>query len=126
MLQMESFSSVTIEEAMSLIDWSEQIKKYLLYLSYSNDTFNRWEAKIYLEDIVANDAGIDYYLENSNISWEQHALNRANELWIEYSAQEYYDGNTTLILTDIREELGYIWEYTAEEIEYAIQNMETN
>lgn len=115
------FSYDTIEKTMSTIDWETQLKKYVKHLSDFYDTFTRSDARYYLEDIdiVANEYEVEFLLENSGVNWKQHALNMANHLWIEYNLQGYYED----ILTDIREELSFTWEYTEDEIDYAIQNI---
>ena len=124
MLLEDGFSYDTVEATMATIDWTAQSKKYVKHLSDFYDTFNRLDARGYLEDIAANEAGVNYLLENSGVNWKQHALNMANELWAEYSSQGYYEDKTVeFILTDIREELSSIWEYTQVEIDYAIQNI---
>lgn len=124
MLLEDGFSYDTVDATMATIDWTAQSKKYVKHLSEFYDTFNRLDASGYLEDIAANEAGVNYLLENSGVNWKQHALNMANELWTEYSSQGYYEDKTVeFILTDIREELYSIWEYTQAEIDYAIQNI---
>lgn len=124
MLLEDGFSYDIVDAMMATIDWTAQSKKYVKHLSEFYETFNRLDARGYLEDIAANEAGVNYLLENSDVNWKQHALNMANELWTEYSLQGYYEDKTVeFILTDIREELSSIWEYTQAEIDYAIQNI---
>ena len=70
-----------------------------------------------MEDIAANEAGVNYLLENSGVNWKQHALNMANELWAEYREYE------AMTLADVEDELSRIWEYTEDEIDYAMENI---
>ena len=124
MLLEDGFSYVTVEAVMATIDWTAQLKKYVKHLSDFYDTFNRLDARGYLADIVANDDGIDYLLENSGVDWKIHALNMANELWSQYIAEEYYQGKTVAyIQADIVDELLNVWKYTESEIDYAMENM---
>lgn len=124
MLQEDGFSNATIEIVMSNINWMFQSKTYVKHLSNFYDTFNRFEARDYLDDVAANEAGIEYLLENSGVNWKEHALNMANTLWLEYSSQGYYEDTTSEeILLDIRDELSSLWQYTEFEINYAIDNI---
>ena len=124
MLLGDGFSSGVVEATINRIDWTLQSKKYVKHLSDFYDTFNRLDARSFLSDIVANDDGVDYLLENSGVDWNTHALNMANELWYEYIAEEYYQGKTVAyIQADIVDELLNVWEYTESEIDYAMENM---
>lgn len=120
----EGFFSDIVEVIMSAIDWTDQAKKYVKHLSDFYDTFNRFEAKRYLENVANSEEEVDYLLENSGVDWKQHALNMANKLWLEYNSQPYYQyESTNFILADIQEELYYLWGYTQSETIYAIQNV---
>lgn len=124
MLLDDGFTSGVIKAAINRIDWTLQSKKYVKHLSDFYDTFNRLDARGYLADIVANDADIDFLLENSGVDWNTHALNMANELWSQYIAEEDYQGKTVAyIQADIVDELLNVWEYTESEIDYAMENM---
>ena len=120
LLYEEKFSYDVVMETMDSIDWDEQIVKYVQHLSGYYDDFSRYQAKWELSEILANEDGINYVLENSEIDWKKHALCMANKLWEEY---KYFDENENDIIADIIEELSSVWEYSDEEIEYAISNM---
>lgn len=113
----DGFSSNVVDSVMVNIDWNAQSVKYVQHLSDFYDTFNRFEARGYLENVIATEEGINYLLENSSINWRQHALNMANELWAEYREYE------AMTLADIEDELSRIWQYTPAEIEYALNNI---
>ena len=119
----DEFSSSIINNTLSKINWDLQAKKYVQHLSDFYDSWSRFDARYYLEDIFT-ESKIKYLLENSNIDWEEHALNKANELWLEYSEYEY--DSISAILNDIREEMSSLWEYTNAEINYALNNIELN
>ena len=118
------FSYEIANETVMAIDWWEQARKYVKHLSDFYDTFNRVDAKSYLECIAANEAGLKDLLENSGVNWNHHALNMANELWENYRSHEYYKNQTdAFVLSKIREDLSSVYKYTESEIDYAIDNI---
>ena len=120
----DGFSYETVEATMATIDWTSQSQKYVKHLSDFYDTFNRLDARSYLEDIAANEDGVNYLLENSGVNWKQHALHMANQLWVEYSQYEYFqNADLATKLNDIREEMSSIWEFSDSEIDYALNNI---
>lgn len=116
----DEFTNSTISNAVSKINWDLQAQKYVQHLSDFYDSWSRFDARFYLEDIFT-ESKIEYLLENSNIDWKEHALNKANELWLEYSEYEY--DSVSSVLNDIREEMASLWEYTNAEINYALENI---
>lgn len=113
MLYTEEFSCEIIEEVMMDIDWSIQASKYLKHISDFDDTLTRVRARGILEEIAANEAGVNYILENSNIDWEQHAYNYAKSMLQSYPYP----------LDELRYELLNYYDFTDEEVQYAIDRL---
>lgn len=123
MLEGDEFANTTIESALEKIDWEKTEKDYMQHLSSFYESWSRIDAKSMLDGIFTS-SKIEYLIENSDIDWKSHALNKANELYIEYYSSGYYDDDTIdSILSDIVEEMYFIWEYTYTEVVYAIENM---
>ena len=127
MLYNDGFFADTVDTVMANIDWMAQSKEYVLHLSDFYYTFNRLDAVAHLENVAANEETLSYLLENSNVDWEMHALNMANQLWREYSMDEYYaDMSAAELLSDIKVELTSLWQFTESEAQYAISNVTTD
>ena len=113
----EGFSYLTRNTVLDNIDWDLQLQKYVQHLSNFYDDFSRLLAKSILDDIVSNESGIDFALENSNIDWKNHALIIAKNRLIE---SENYESPLTDL--ELKEELMNVYDFTEEEANYAIEN----
>ncbi len=74
------YSASTIDEVILPINWKDQAKKFLQNLSKMFPEFSRKQAMEYLQNMVASEGSMEYFLENSGINWSAHALNIANVL----------------------------------------------
>lgn len=113
MLYEERFSTDVINSVMSSIDWFDQAAQYLKHLSDFYDNFDRVSARDVLREIVANENGVNYLLENSNVDWNKHAYYRAKDMLDEYSYST----------DELTEELYNVWEFTESEIRYAVEKL---
>ncbi len=130
-LQDEWVDATYYETEFFAIDWIEQGKYFIESLSkYYEDgyimIFNRRDAFNILFDEVYPD-GFSYdelmsMINYSNVDWKKHAIITVNYLWEECNSQDSLSSMTFDEKLDyIREEMFNTYEFTNEEIEYAIE-----
>lgn len=125
MLYEEQFSYNVVSAVINKVDWDKQLVAYIQHLSDFYDTLYRDWLENCLYDILADEEGIAYAIENSGVDWSKHALNIANEAWIEYKfmADREENGGIAGVLEQIENELLNAYDFTESEVAYAMEHI---